>query len=177
LRCPAADGDDHRAIPSRQTSHRCSDEKPRSSRGATNRERSLKTESGGEALVAMVHATNFWDAKYRSDFALTRPAKSLSCSRKQGAYSMLFGRFVFCVVSIAFVPSLVMPAKSLAADKKVDCGKILTEIESGKSAQEVAKMMGISTSSVYRCEKKATTSIPSASNSRIAIPTPSVRAH
>jgi transcriptional regulator len=88
---------------------------------------------------------------------------------------MLLGRFVFCLVSIAFAPSLVMPAKSLAADKKVDCGKILTEIESGKSAQEVAKMMGISTSSVYRCEKKATTSIPSATSSRIAIPTPSVR--
>jgi transposase len=52
-----------------------------------------------------------------------------------------------------------MPAKSLAADKKVDCGKILTEIETGKSAQEVAKTMGISTSSVYRCEKKATRSI------------------
>src|SRR6266446_632395 len=57
------------------------------------------------------------------------------------AYSMLLGRFVFCVVSIAVAPSLVMPVKSLAADKKVDCGKILTEIESGKSAQEVAKMM------------------------------------
>jgi hypothetical protein len=64
-----------------------------------------------------------------------------------------------CVVSIALAPLLVMPAKSLAADKKVDCGKILTEIETGKSAQEVAKTMGISTSSVYRCEKKATRSI------------------
>jgi hypothetical protein len=93
------------------------------------------------------------------------------------AYSMLLGRFVFCVVSIGVAPSLVMPAKSLAADKKVDCGKILTEIESGKSAQEVAKMMGISTSSVYRCEKRATTSIPSASSSPIAIPTPSVPSH
>jgi hypothetical protein len=141
-------------------------------------ERSLKTESGGEALVAMVHARKFWDANYRSDFAqLTFPIKSLASSRKQGVYSMLLGRFVFCVVSIAFAPSLVMPAKSLAADKKVDCGKILTEIESGKSAQEVAKMMGISASSVYRCEKKATTSIPSASSSRIATPTPSVRPH
>jgi len=58
------------------------------------------------------------------------------------AYSMLLGRFVFCVVSIAVAPSLVMPAKSLAADKKVDCGKILTEIESGMSAQEVAKNDG-----------------------------------
>ena len=90
---------------------------------------------------------------------------------------MLLGRFVFCVVSIGFAPSLVMPAKSLAADKKVDCGKVLTEIEGGKSAQEVAKMMGISTSSVYRCEKKATMSIPSASSSPIAIPTPSVPSH
>jgi hypothetical protein len=90
---------------------------------------------------------------------------------------MLLGRFVFCVISIAFAPLVVMPAKSLAADKKVDCSKILTEIESGKSAREVAKMMGISTSSVYGCEKKATTSIPSASSSRIALPTPSVPPH
>jgi transcriptional regulator len=64
-----------------------------------------------------------------------------------------------------------MPAKSLAADKKVDCDKILTEIETGKSAQNIAKTMGISTSTVYRCEKKATTSIPSASSSQIATPT------
>jgi transposase-like protein len=87
---------------------------------------------------------------------------------------MLFGRFVFCVVSIAFAPSLGMPAKSLAADKKVDCDKILTEIETGKSAQNIAKTMGISTSTVYRCEKRATTSIPSASSSQIVTPTPSV---
>jgi hypothetical protein len=87
---------------------------------------------------------------------------------------MLFGRFVFCAVSLAFAALLVMPVKSLAADKKVDCDKILTEIVNGKSAQTIAKTMGIPTSSVYRCEKKATTSIPSASSSRIATPTPPV---
>jgi hypothetical protein len=87
---------------------------------------------------------------------------------------MLLGRFVFCVVSIAFAPSLIIPARSLAADKKIDCGKILTEIETGKSAQEISRTMGISASSVYRCEKEATTSIPSASSSRMVIPTPSV---
>lgn len=42
-----------------------------------------------------------------------------------------------------------------AASKKVDCGKVMSELGSGKKAKDVATEMSISRSSVYRCKKKA----------------------
>jgi len=38
---------------------------------------------------------------------------------------------------------------------KVDCGKVMGEVNAGKKAGEIAKDLNISTSSVYRCKKKA----------------------
>jgi len=38
---------------------------------------------------------------------------------------------------------------------KVDCSKVMDELSSGKSAKDVAKDLGISTSSVYRCKRHA----------------------
>lgn len=38
---------------------------------------------------------------------------------------------------------------------KVDCDKVMAEVGSGKKASDVAKDLSISTSSVYRCKKKA----------------------
>jgi hypothetical protein len=38
---------------------------------------------------------------------------------------------------------------------KVDCGKVMSELNSGKKAKDVATDLSISTSSVYRCKKKA----------------------
>jgi hypothetical protein len=45
-------------------------------------------------------------------------------------------------------------ANAYAAAKKVDCGKVTSELGSGKKAKDVAKDLSISTSSVYRCKKK-----------------------
>jgi len=42
-----------------------------------------------------------------------------------------------------------------AAKKKVDCDQVMSELNAGKKAKEVAKDLSISTSSVYRCKKKA----------------------
>jgi hypothetical protein len=38
---------------------------------------------------------------------------------------------------------------------KIDCAKVMSELSAGKKAKEVAKDLTISTSSVYRCKKKA----------------------
>ena len=44
------------------------------------------------------------------------------------------------------------PANAYAA--KVDCTKVMAELDAGKKPKVVAKDLGISTSSVYRCRKK-----------------------
>jgi hypothetical protein len=38
---------------------------------------------------------------------------------------------------------------------KVDCSKVMDELNSGKSAKDVATDLGVSTSSVYRCKRHA----------------------
>lgn len=38
---------------------------------------------------------------------------------------------------------------------KVNCDKVMSELNSGKKAKDVATDLSISTSSVYRCKKKA----------------------
>ena len=90
----------------------------------------------------------------------------------------MIAKCIRCIASIAFALLLSsVPAILFAADKKVDCGKILTEIQTGSSAQAIAKTMGISPSVVYRCEQQASRSIPSASSSPRAMPNPSVLSH
>src|SRR6266851_9695323 len=46
-------------------------------------------------------------------------------------------------------------ANAYAATKKIDCTKVMSELQGGKKVKEVAKDMSISTSSVYRCRKMA----------------------
>ena len=41
------------------------------------------------------------------------------------------------------------------AASKVDCDKVMDELNSGKSAKDVASDLGISRSSVYRCKRHA----------------------
>lgn len=41
------------------------------------------------------------------------------------------------------------------AATKIDCDAVMTALNSGKKAKEVAKDMSISTSSVYRCKRHA----------------------
>jgi transposase-like protein len=59
--------------------------------------------------------------------------------------------FLF-VVTVGFVLS---SANAYAAAKKIDCAKVMSELQGGKKVKEVAKDMSISTSSVYRCRKMA----------------------
>jgi len=51
------------------------------------------------------------------------------------------------------------PANAWAtAGKKVDCDKVVSEVHAGKKTKDIAKDLSISTSSVYRCKKKVSTS-------------------
>jgi hypothetical protein len=67
------------------------------------------------------------------------------------------------------------PSITLAA--KVDCSKVMAELDSGKKAADVAQDLKISTSSVYRCRRKAHAGTKSASTtaaqaSPMAAPSP-----
>lgn len=55
---------------------------------------------------------------------------------------------------LALTMSLEMGAATAHA-AKVDCDAVMSELNSGKKAKEVATDLKISKSSVYRCKKKA----------------------
>jgi hypothetical protein len=60
------------------------------------------------------------------------------------------------VASIAFVLALSVSIRPIAASAaKVDCTKVMSELNSGKKAADVAEDLKISTSSVYRCRRRA----------------------
>jgi transposase len=60
---------------------------------------------------------------------------------------------VLAALVLGFV--LALPSANAATRNKVDCDKVMSELGAGKKAKEVAKDLGISASSVYRCKKKA----------------------
>jgi hypothetical protein len=65
------------------------------------------------------------------------------------------------------------PSNALAtAGKKVDCGKVVSEVQAGKKTKDVAKDLSISTSSVYRCKKIAAADAPKKTVIAEAAPVP-----
>ena len=52
------------------------------------------------------------------------------------------------------------------AGKKVDCDKVMSEVGTGKKTKDIAADLKISTSSVYRCKKKAAGAAASTSASK-----------
>lgn len=74
-----------------------------------------------------------------------------------------------CLAIIATTSLCIGPP--IAYANKVDCGKVMSEVAAGKKAKDIASDLKISTSSVYRCKKKAksaakpgTTPTPAASS-------------
>lgn len=65
-------------------------------------------------------------------------------SKKVGIVAVLGAALIFAG---AYAPAF--------AATKVDCDAVMSALNSGKKAKEVAKDMSISTSSVYRCKKHA----------------------
>jgi hypothetical protein len=62
---------------------------------------------------------------------------------------------------------------------KVDCGKVMDEVAAGKKTHEIATDLSISTSSVYRCKKKAkaaSAASPAAGTSPTAMASPAATA-
>ncbi len=57
---------------------------------------------------------------------------------------------------LALIAAAVAPGSAWAtAGKRVDCDKVMSELHAGKKAKEIAKDLSISTSSVYRCKRRA----------------------
>jgi len=70
---------------------------------------------------------------------------------------MAIRRIAVAAASAMLVATIVFAANAhpaYAADK-VDCDAVMNELNSGKHAKDVATDLSISTSSVYRCERKA----------------------
>jgi hypothetical protein len=84
--------------------------------------------------------------------------------------------------AVAAMLGAMLPASgALAARHKVDCSKVMDELNSGKKTKEVAKDLHISSSSVRRCAKKAkaeggTMASPAAEASPAAAPAPAPEA-
>jgi hypothetical protein len=67
---------------------------------------------------------------------------------------LAFGLAILSLMVVATVG--FNPAKAWATPgKKVDCDKVMSEIGAGKKTKDISKDLSISTSSVYRCKKKA----------------------
>jgi Mor family transcriptional regulator len=63
------------------------------------------------------------------------------------------------VAALAFLAATLgvatMVPSAYAARNKVDCAKVMEELNAGKKPREVAKDLKISRSSVYRCRRQA----------------------
>lgn len=60
------------------------------------------------------------------------------------------------LAGLAFALSLGISLRPIPARAaKVDCAKVMSELGSGKKVADVAQDLKISTSSVYRCRRKA----------------------
>ena len=76
----------------------------------------------------------------------------------------MIGRPTTLIASLALALTFGLSvAPHSAYANKVDCGKVMSEVTAGKKAKDIAADLKISTSSVYRCKKKAgkTTSMAS----------------
>jgi len=56
---------------------------------------------------------------------------------------------------ILAIAGLLQVGATSAFANKVDCTKVMSEVAAGKKTKDIAKDLSISTSSVYRCKKKA----------------------
>jgi hypothetical protein len=62
---------------------------------------------------------------------------------------------VATTLALATVMSFAISIPKAHAAGKVDCDKVMEELNAGKKPKEVASDLGISTSSVRRCKRKA----------------------
>ena len=83
------------------------------------------------------------------------------------------------IAGVALIVTLGIGLKPvIARAAKVDCSKVMSELNSGKKASDVAEDLKISTSSVYRCRRKArpaakSSPMAAAKSSPMAMPSPS----
>jgi len=82
------------------------------------------------------------------------------------------------IIALFAAMNLALTPRSACA-AKVDCIKVMSEVAAGKKTRDIALDLKISTSSVYRCKKKAATAsktrpgmTPGPSMTPAASPTP-----
>ena len=80
------------------------------------------------------------------------------------------------IAGVALGIALAIVVKPLIVQAaKVDCSKVMAELNSGKKVADVASDLKISTSSVYRCRRKshaAASPTAAAKSSPMALPSP-----
>ena len=73
------------------------------------------------------------------------------------------------MAGLAFAVTLGIGLRPMVAEAaKVDCTKVMSELGSGKKVADVAQDLKISTSSVYRCRRKAQGAMKSGSSTAAA---------
>src|SRR5271166_4373863 len=83
--------------------------------------------------------------EYSARFKLWMRGKSVMIRRTT---PLLASLALIVTVGLSFTP------RSAYANK-VDCGKVMSEVAAGKKTKDIATDLKISSSSVYRCKKKA----------------------
>lgn len=83
-------------------------------------------------------------------------------------------RPLLLILSLAIIAIMSLSlGQRVAYANKVDCGKVMSEVTAGKKAKDIASDLKISTSSVYRCKKKAKSAAkPGTTPGPAASPTP-----
>jgi hypothetical protein len=69
------------------------------------------------------------------------------------------------VVASATLITVAFAGRPAFAAAKVDCDAVMSEVNSGKQAKDIASDLSISTSSVYRCKRHAAAAAKAATKS------------
>src|SRR5208282_304427 len=82
---------------------------------------------------------------------------------------MLMKKFALAAASAMLVTTVAFAASARPAYAKVDCDAVMNEVNSGKHAKDVAADLKISTSSVYRCKRKAKAAAKAATKTSLQV--------
>jgi len=74
------------------------------------------------------------------------------------------GLSLTAAVGIGFNPTSAFAT----AGKRVECDKVMAEVQAGKKTKDIAADLKISTSSVYKCKKKAAGAASASASKKVA---------
>lgn len=90
---------------------------------------------------------------------ILRHYSQLEFNTRGGAKNIVAGKLALGLAGLSLMVVAGVgfsPANAWAtAGKKVDCDKVMSEVQAGKKTKDIAKDLSISNSSIYKCKKRA----------------------